>query len=135
MLIRKLEIGETEADWLRQEESRRAEIRETRWEEVKQEAFTKLTYQRNAEMLSDQLQRRQSVAAMRTYAHEIEARALQLNASDADEARKWAIWIRQHADRTDPINGPLQLLSITSASYDDLEPHMNGWRAYGPYRR
>lgn len=135
VLIRKLEIGEAEADWLRQEESRRAEIRETRWEEVKQEAFAKLTYQRNAEMLSDQLQRRQSVAAMRTYAHEIEACALQLNASDAEDARKWAIWIRQHADRTDPINGPLQLLSITSASYDDLEPHMNGWRAYGPYRR
>ncbi|GAB5903131.1 hypothetical protein [Mycobacteroides chelonae] len=135
VLIRKFEIGEAEADWSHQEESRRAEIREIRWEEVKQEAFTKLSYQRNVEMLDDQLERRQSVAAIRTYAHEIEARAEQLNASDADEARKWAVWVRQHADRTDPINGPLQLLSITSARYDDLEPHMNGWSAYGPYRR
>ncbi len=72
---------------------------------------------------------------MRTYANEIEVRAEQLNASDADEARKWTAWIRQHADRTDPINGPLQLLSITTARYADLEPHMNGWSAYGPHRR
>lgn len=135
VLIRKLEIGEAEADWSRQEESRRAEIRETRWEEVKQEAFTKLSYQRNAEMLDEQMRRRQAVAAMRTYANEIEARAEQLNASDADEARKWTAWIRQHADRIDPINGPPQLLSITTARYADLEPHMNGWSAYGPHRR
>ncbi|WP_371750665.1 hypothetical protein [Mycobacteroides sp. LB1] len=135
VLIRKLEIGEAEAAWSRQEESRRAEIRETRWEEVKQEAFTKLTYERNTELLRDQLDRRQAAAAMRTYAREIEVRAEQLDASAADEARKWAAWIRQHADRTDSINGPLQLLRITSASYNDLEPHMNGWSAYSPHRR
>jgi len=135
VLIRKLEIAEAEADWSRQEASRRSEIRETRWEEVKQEAFTKLTYQRNAELLGDQLERRRAVVAMRAYADEIGARAEQLNGPHTEEARKWATWIRQHADRTDPINGPLHLLRITSASYDDLQPHMNGWSAYSPHRR
>jgi len=134
-LIRTLEIVEAEAKWSRKEEERRAEIRKVRWEEVKQEALTKLTYQRNAELLRDQLERRRDAAMMRTYADEVEARAEQLNGTDADEARKWSAWIRQHADHTDPVNGPLHLLQVTSASHADLEPHMNGWSTYGPHRR
>ncbi|OBH00302.1 hypothetical protein A5696_16255 [Mycobacterium sp. E2699] len=134
-LIHKLEIAEAEADWSRQEETRRSEIRQNRWEEVKKEAFTKLTYERNAEMLRDQLERRQAAATMRTYADEVNARADRLNDPFQDEARKWSAWIRQHADSTDPINGPLRLLCVTSASHNDLEPHMNGWSSYGPYRR
>ncbi|WP_319455601.1 MULTISPECIES: hypothetical protein [unclassified Mycobacterium] len=134
-LIRELEIAEAEADWSRQEESRRSKIRETRWEEVKQEAFTKLSYVRNAEMLRDQLERRQAAATMRTYANEIESRAEQFDDPDKEEAREWATWVRQHADRTDPINGPLHLLRVTSASHNDLAPHMNGWSTYGPYRQ
>lgn len=134
-LIQKLEIAEAEADWSRQEERRRSEVRQTRWEEVKKEAFTKLTYERNADMLRDQLERRQAAAAMRTYADEVNAQADQLNGPLRDEARKWSAWIRQHADTTDPINGPLRQLCVTSASHNDLEPHMNGWSSYGPYRR
>jgi hypothetical protein len=135
MLIRTLEIAEAQADWSRREESRRAEIRQIRWEEVKKEAFTKLTYDRNAQLLGDQLQRRQAAATMRTYAAEVDARAGELNDRDRDEARQWSAWIRQHAERTDPINGPLRLLRVTSASHDDLGPRMNGWSSYGPHRR
>lgn len=134
-LIRTLEITEAEARWSRTEEQRRAELRQIRWEEVKQEALTKLTYQRNAELLRDQLERRRDAAMMRTYADDIEARAEQLNDADADGARKWSAWIRQHADHTDPVNGPLHLLHVTSASHVDLEPHMNGWSTYVPHRR
>lgn len=133
-LIHKLEVAEAEAAWSREEASRRAEIRKIRWEEVRQEAFIKLSYHRNAEQLRDQLERRQAAAAMRSYADEVEARAEQLNDADSVEARKWSTWIRQHADRTDPVNGILQPLRITSASYADLEPHMNGWSSYGPKR-
>jgi hypothetical protein len=134
-LIHKLEIAEAEADWSRQEETRRSEARQTRWEEVKKEAFKRLTYQRNAEMLRDQLQRRHAAAVMRTYADEVIAQADRLDDPDADEARNWSAWIRQHADETDPINGPLRLTGVTSASRDDLEPHMNGWSTYGPHRQ
>ncbi len=134
-LIYKLEVAEAEADWSRQEEARRSEARQTRWEEVKKEAFTKLTYERNAEMLRDQLERRQAAAAMRTYADEVNARADKLSDPVRDEARNWSAWIRQHADDTDPINGPLRLTCVTSASHNDLEPHMSGWSSYGPFRR
>jgi hypothetical protein len=103
--------------------------------EVKKEAFIKLTYERSAELLRDQLERRQAATTMRTYADEIEARAMQLNGLDKEEARNWSAWIRHHADRTDPINGPLRPLRITSANHGDLEPHMNGWSSYGPHRR
>lgn len=89
-LIRRLEIAEAEAeaDWSRQEELRRSKIRETRWEEVKQEAFTKLSYERNAEMLRDQLERRQAAATMRTYADEVEAQAERFDDPDKKAARK-----------------------------------------------
>lgn len=133
-LIHKLEIAEAEADWSRQEESRRSEIRKTRWEEVKQEAFTKLTYQRNTERLRDELERRQTAATMRTYAAEVEGRAQQPDYPEGEEARKWSAWIREHADQIDPLNGPLRLLGVTSASHNDLQPHMNGWSTYGPHR-
>lgn len=94
-----------------QEESRRSKTREIRWEGLKQWAFAKLTYVREVELPRDQPQRQESVAAMRTYSYEITERAEQLNDPDADQARKWAGWIRQHADRTAPINGSLQFLA------------------------
>lgn len=134
-LIHKLEVAEAEANWSHQEEERRSEARQNRWDEVKKEAFTKLIYERNAEMLRDQLERRQAAAAMRTYADEVNAKADQLDGPASDEAREWSAWIRQHADSTDPIDGSLRPLRVISASHNDLEPHMNGWSSYGPYRR
>lgn len=77
-LIRELEIAEAEAAWARQEESRRAKIREGRWEEVKQEAVTKLTYERNTQRLLDELDRRTAAAAMREHADQIDSRAAEL---------------------------------------------------------
>jgi hypothetical protein len=66
---------------------------------------------------------------------EIDCRLRQFAGSEEEKAREWAAWIRQHADRTDPINGPLHLMRVTSASHNDLAPHMAGWSTYGPYRQ
>lgn len=134
-LIRSLEIDKAEADWARQEEERRSEIREERWKEVKREAFVHVAYQRNADRLVSDLARRDTAAAMRAYADEIAAHAAGLEASDALAAHEWADWIRQHAERTDPLNGPLSLMQVTSCSHEELQLHMNGWSTHGPYRR
>jgi hypothetical protein len=134
-LVRALEVGEAEAEWARKEEERRAAIRQDRWAEVKGEAFVHMAYQRNADRLVADLARRDTAAAMRTYADEIAAHAAGLDASDAQAAREWADWIRQHAERTDPLNGPLRLEKVTSCSHEELQPHMNGWSTHGPYRR
>jgi hypothetical protein len=56
-------------------------------------------------------------------------------ASDAQAAREWADWIRQQAERTDPLNGPLRVVHVTSCSHEELQPHMNGWSTRGPYGR
>jgi hypothetical protein len=72
---------------------------------------------------------------MRAYADEIAAHAAGLEASDALAAHEWADWIRQHAERTDPLNGPLSLMQVTSCSHEELQLHMNGWSTHGPYRR
>lgn len=71
---------------------------------------------------------------MIAYADEITAHAAELGASDAAAALEWASWIRRHAERTSPLNGPLHVLEVTSSSHQDLQPHMNGWSSYGPYR-
>jgi hypothetical protein len=51
---------------------------------------------------------------MRAYADEIDARDSALEAPAARAAREWAEWIREHAERTDPLNGPLRLEKVTS---------------------
>lgn len=134
-LVRTLEIAEAEAEWERKQEARRGKIREVRWEEVKRAAFGELAYERNAEQLRDQLARRDAAAAMHEYADEIDVRATRLDASDAQAANEWADWIRRHAERSDPINGPLAVLRVESCTHEELQPHMNGWSTHGPYRR
>ena len=134
-LIRLLEIDRAEAGWARQEEGRRSEIREERWKEVKKEAFARVAYERNAKRLLAEIDSRGAAATMRAYADEIDARALTLAAPAAQAAHGWAEWIREHAERTDPLNGPLRLEEITSCSHEELQPHMNGWSTHGPYRR
>lgn len=57
-LIQVLEIGKAEAEWAKEEEKRRADIRKDRWEEVKKEAFISLVYERNAKQLRAELQSR-----------------------------------------------------------------------------
>lgn len=133
-LIRMLEIDKAEAEWARKEEERRADIRKERWEEVKKEAFARVAHERNAERLLAELDSRDAAAAMRTYADEIDTRAAALEAPAAQAARGWAEWIREHAERTDPLNGPLRLEEVTSCSHEELQPHMHGWSTHGPYQ-
>lgn len=135
LLFRDLEATEAEAAWARKEETRRAEIRRERWEEVKKEAFAKVAYERNAERLRDELQRRQAAAEMRQYAAEMIAHHSTSGATEGQSAREWADWIQQYAQRIDPLNGPLRVTQVSSCTYDELEPHMNGWSAYGPHRQ
>jgi hypothetical protein len=134
-LVRALEVGEAEAEWARQEEKRRAAIRQDRWEVVKREAFVHVAYRRNADRLVADLARRDTAAAMRVYADEIAVHAAELKAPNAQAASEWTDWIRQHAERTDPLNGPLRLVQVTSCSHEELQRHMNGWSTHGPYRR
>jgi hypothetical protein len=60
--------------------------------------------------------------------------AAELKAPDAQAARGWAEWTRQHAERTDPLNGPLRLEEVTSRSHEELQRHMRGWITHGSYR-
>jgi epoxyqueuosine reductase QueG len=134
-LIRLLEIDKAEADWAQQEEERRSEIREERWKEVKKQAFARVAYERNAKRLLAELDSRDTAATMRAYADEIDERAASLAAPATQAARGWAEWIREHAERTDPLNGPLRLEEVTSCGHEELQPHMHGWSTHGPYRR
>lgn len=71
---------------------------------------------------------------MRAYADDMAAHAAELEASDAQAAREWADWSRQHAERTDPLNGPLRLVQVTSCSLKNSGSTWNGWSTHGPYR-
>jgi hypothetical protein len=56
--------------------------------------------ERNAKRLRTELDSRDAAAAMRAYADEIDARAAELEDPDAQAAREWAEWIRQHSEDT-----------------------------------
>ncbi len=94
-----------------------------------------MAYERNAKRVLTELESRDAAAVMRAHADEIDARATGLEDPDAQATREWADWIRQHADRTDPLKGRLLLVEVTSCSHEELQPHMHGWSTYGPYRR
>ena len=99
-LIRVLEIGKAEAERTREEEERRADIRKDRWEEVRKAAFVRVAYERNAERLRAELGSR-DVAATRV-----------LRPWRPRPRRHFGsglAWIREHAERTDPLNWPLRL--------------------------
>jgi hypothetical protein len=132
--VRVLEIGQAEADWAQEEEERRSEIREERWKEVKKEAFAHVSYERNAERLLTELDSHDAAAAMHAYADKIDAHAAELEDPDARAAREWAEWNRVHAERTDPLNGPLRLEEVSSCSHEELQAHMHRWSTHGPYR-
>lgn len=71
---------------------------------------------------------------MIAYVDEITACAAQLPEPEAAAALEWAGWIRRHAERTSPLNAPLHMVEITSCTHQELQPHVNGWSTYGPYR-
>ncbi|GEL99777.1 hypothetical protein CTE05_33240 [Cellulomonas terrae] len=52
-----------------------------------------------------------------------------------EAAWEWACWNREHADRIDPSDGPLQIVKVTCRSHEALQPHTNVWSTYGPHRR
>lgn len=62
---------------------------------------------------------------MREYADEIDNHAKGIATPDEEAALEWARWIRQHAEHTDPINGPLHIVEVKTSSHEELQPHMN----------
>ena len=58
VLLYALKTSKAQAQWAAKEEGRRDGIRKARWEEVKQEALTKLACKRSARCLRDELARR-----------------------------------------------------------------------------
>jgi len=133
-LIRVLEAGQAEAEWAREKRKSAADNRQERWEEVKKEAFVRAAHERNAKRLLAELASRDAAAAVRAYAAEIDAHAAELEDPDAQAARTWAGRIREHAERTDQLNGPLRLVKVSSRSHEELQPHMHGWSTQGLYR-
>jgi hypothetical protein len=101
-------------------------------------AVTMFTPAEHAADLSPENARRVSVladlAAARLSAAIREHAQLLRDAGTSTGAHEWAKWIRQHAERTDPLNGQLRLVEVTSCSHEELQPHMRGWSTYGPYR-
>jgi hypothetical protein len=75
----------------------------------RQALSSRVGHERNSQRLLAELDSRDATAAMRAYADEINARAAALEDPAAQEAHEWAGWIREHAERTDPLNGPLRI--------------------------
>jgi hypothetical protein len=75
---------------------------------------------------SPAIRNRPTQQCLRAYVDEIAAHAAELEASDAQAAGEWADWIRQHAERTDPLNGPLRLVQV-ALMQSRRTPAPHGW--------
>ncbi|WP_340699060.1 hypothetical protein [Cellulosimicrobium funkei] len=132
-LFRHLDIAAAETEWERQETERRRRLVQRRWAQVRAAAVEKYRYAKRADQLEAELERRESARQMRAYADEITAGAGDLDGEGQADACAWADWIREHASKTDPLNGArLRVPAFDHFKEADLEPWLGGWTSYRP---
>ncbi|OHV63221.1 hypothetical protein [Pseudofrankia sp. BMG5.36] len=110
--------------------------RRERWEQAVQEAREAYVVELNRGRLADQLQAQAHARDLRAYADAITARATTLDIeAERRAALDWAGWIRQEADRLDPllVAGQLSYLTPDEVPPAKLGPFMpEGMSAYSP---
>jgi len=105
-----------------------------RWEAAVPVARDRYLRARNADRASKQLAAWTRARELRAYADAVEA-AAEAGGDDRAHANEWASWLRQEADRQDPLRRRDELRVDTPAeiSAADLDRHMpNGWTVRNP---
>ena len=115
----------------------RAQIeRRERWEQAVQEAREAYVVELNRGRLANQIQAQAHARDLRAYADAITARATTLDIeAERRAALDWAGWIRQEADRLDPllVAGQLSYRTPDEVPSAELDPFMPmGMSAYSP---
>lgn len=119
-LSRALQGAEEQAEQTRQRREAAdlaKQERRRRWEDAVPQAKAAYVEELNRERLSDQVGALTHTANLRAYSDAIDTRAATLPDDQQASAREWAQWIRNEADRTDPL---LQIEQLQYARPEEL---------------
>ncbi|XVS66014.1 hypothetical protein ACQPYE_08160 [Actinosynnema sp. CA-299493] len=116
------------------EERRIAEEREKRarqyqWEDAMAEARFRFAEDARIAALNEQMQAWETAAKVRAYCQAAEAALPETPDSDVVE---WLQWMRDYADRIDPVIRGVQAPKLHAPSAHELRPYLDRWSPYGP---
>jgi hypothetical protein len=85
-----------------------------------------------ADVLRDQIERRQFARAIRDPCREISSPTALLTEDQRFDAIAWVAWAGRYADQIDPSRQPLSMPEEPEPRPEDLKPFLGGWSPYGP---
>lgn len=133
-ILQELELRHDAAVDRRLEEERQRLERKRQWEAAREEAVQALTDSHRAEILLDQVSRSRDVAAIRDYVAWLEQHIDAVLEGEAEaDAREWAQWALEYAERIDPLRQRLLLPTPPEPTATALAQFMGRWNPYGPY--
>lgn len=133
-ILQELELRHEAATDRRLEEERQRLERKRQWEAARDEAIQALTDSHRAEILLDQVSRSRDAAAIREYVAQLGQHIDTVLEGEAEaDAREWAKWALEYAERIDPLRQRLLLPTPPEPTATALAPFMGRWNPYGPY--
>lgn len=132
-VLRELEIRAAEDAWRRQEEERKAQEKQRRWERAMDHARRDFREARRAEVLRGQLADWQLGNDLDEYLAAIEASILTLTSvKEQSAAAAWLAWAKEYRQSINPLAKPLAMPPVPKPKPDELKPYLRGWSPYGP---
>lgn len=131
-VLRELEIQAAEDAWRRQEEERKAQEKQRRWERAMGHARRDFREARRAEVLRGQLADWQLGNDLDEYLAAMEASIPTLTSvKEQSAASAWLAWAKEYRQSINPLAKPLAMPSVPKPKPDELKPYLRGWSPYG----
>lgn len=133
-VLRELEIRAAEDAWRRQEEERKAQEKQRRWERaIMDHARRDFREARRAEVLRGQLADWQLGNDLDEYLAAMQASILTLTSvKEQNTATPWLAWAKEYRQSINPLAKPLAMPPVPKPKPDELKPYLRGWSPYGP---
>jgi hypothetical protein len=127
-VLRELEIRAAEDPWHRQEEERKAQEKQRRWERAMDHARRDFREARRAEVLRGQLADWQLGNDLDEYLAAMQASILTLTSvKEQNTATAWLAWAKEYRQSINPLAKPLAMPPVPKPKPDELKPYLRGW--------
>lgn len=110
-------------------EEREKAARRVQWEEAMAEARFRFAEDVRTAVLNEQMEAWETAAEVRAYCQAAEAA---LPETPDSEVVEWLRWMRNYADRIDPVIRGVQAPKLREPSAHELRPYLDRWSPYGP---
>lgn len=130
-VLQEVELRAEQAEQRRLEEIRQLEEQQRQWELARQGALGKLNEAHRAATLVQQLESWELAQRLKSYLAAIEEH-LSAHPEQRQSAAEWLDWIRDYAERINPLSASLTMPPDPKPTPEALAPHMEPWNPYGP---